>query len=182
MLARRAPHANTYISNQTRNYQSIFYKIADVFCFFSPKWLTFDNKRTTPRAHCRLDMHGLLIKNGTVIDGTGNAPQSADVAVTDGKITNVGRALGSARRSIDADGLLVTPGWIDIHTHYDARRHPGTNKSLPRYQPDRYGLAGGGTSGVRLRPAGWRGTPDAEINGLRFNLCGRAPTAGTFSV
>ena len=66
-------------------------------------------------------MHDLLIKNGTVVDGTGVQPQCADIAVTDGNIVEVGRDLGSAHRVIDADGLLVTPGWIDIHTHYDAQ-------------------------------------------------------------
>lgn len=66
-------------------------------------------------------MYDLLIKNGTVVDGTGTPPQSIDIAVTDGVITDVGQDLGSATRSIDADGLLVTPGWIDIHTHYDAQ-------------------------------------------------------------
>ncbi|MFV0257945.1 MAG: N-acyl-D-amino-acid deacylase family protein [Acidimicrobiales bacterium] len=67
-------------------------------------------------------MHDLVITNGTVIDGTGSPRRQADVAIRDGRIVAVGEdASGSARRTIDADGLLVTPGWVDIHTHYDGQ-------------------------------------------------------------
>jgi N-acyl-D-aspartate/D-glutamate deacylase len=66
-------------------------------------------------------MFDLLIRGGTVVDGSGGAPQTADVAVTDGKIVAVGHDLGRATRTLDADGLLVTPGFVDIHTHYDAQ-------------------------------------------------------------
>ena len=62
-----------------------------------------------------------LIKGGTVIDGSGAQPRTADVAITDGMISAVGSNLGSATEIVDADGLLVTPGWVDIHTHYDAQ-------------------------------------------------------------
>jgi N-acyl-D-aspartate/D-glutamate deacylase len=69
-------------------------------------------------------MADLIIRNGTVIDGTGEPGFVADVAITDGRISAVGPALvdetGSARE-IDATGLLVTPGWVDIHTHYDGQ-------------------------------------------------------------
>ncbi|HMD47412.1 MAG TPA: amidohydrolase family protein [Acidimicrobiales bacterium] len=67
-------------------------------------------------------MHDLVISGGTVIDGTGSAPRTADVALDNGRISEVGH-LGdpSARRTIDADGLLVTPGWVDVHTHYDGQ-------------------------------------------------------------
>jgi N-acyl-D-aspartate/D-glutamate deacylase len=66
--------------------------------------------------------HDLVIRGGTVIDGTGAPPRTADVAVEDGRIAEVGRvARGSARREIDADGLVVTPGFVDIHTHYDGQ-------------------------------------------------------------
>lgn len=66
-------------------------------------------------------MHDILIRGGSVIDGTGQDPFVADVAISDGRITEVGRVDGPARRTLDAAGLLVTPGWIDIHTHYDGQ-------------------------------------------------------------
>lgn len=65
-------------------------------------------------------MYDLLLRGGTVIDGTGLARRRADVAVDDGRIVAVGRLGGAAaKRTIDADGLVVAPGIIDIHTHYD---------------------------------------------------------------
>jgi N-acyl-D-amino-acid deacylase len=66
-------------------------------------------------------VHDLVIRGGTVVDGTGAAARTADVAVTDGVITEVGRVSGPARRSVEADGLLVTPGFVDIHTHFDGQ-------------------------------------------------------------
>ncbi|MBX3313742.1 MAG: amidohydrolase family protein [Actinobacteria bacterium] len=66
-------------------------------------------------------MHDLVIRAGTVVDGTGSPARTADVAVTDGIVTEVGRVSGPARREVDADGLLVTPGFVDIHTHYDGQ-------------------------------------------------------------
>jgi N-acyl-D-aspartate/D-glutamate deacylase len=65
----------------------------------------------------------LLITGGSVVDGTGAPARTADVAITDGKVAAIGRVDSSATQTIDADGLLVTPGFIDIHTHYDAQLH-----------------------------------------------------------
>jgi N-acyl-D-amino-acid deacylase len=62
----------------------------------------------------------LVIRGGTVIDGTGSPGRVADVAVTDGKISDVGTGL-SGTRVLDAAGQVVSPGFIDIHTHYDAQ-------------------------------------------------------------
>ena len=62
-----------------------------------------------------------LIKGGTLVDGKGHAPYTADIAIKHGYIAAIGRDLGSARETVDADGLIVTPGWVDIHTHYDAQ-------------------------------------------------------------
>jgi N-acyl-D-aspartate/D-glutamate deacylase len=66
-------------------------------------------------------MFDLVIRNGTVIDGSGHPRTVADVAVQDGKIAAVGPGIGGGRREIDAGGLLVTPGFVDIHTHYDGQ-------------------------------------------------------------
>jgi len=67
-------------------------------------------------------MYDLIIRNGTVVDGTGAAPRTADVAIKDGLIAAVGEAVtGDASREIDAAGQVVTPGWVDIHTHYDGQ-------------------------------------------------------------
>jgi len=65
-------------------------------------------------------MHELVIRGGTVVDGTGAPAITADVAVNDGVISEVGR-VGRGHREIDADGLLVTPGFVDIHTHFDGQ-------------------------------------------------------------
>jgi N-acyl-D-amino-acid deacylase len=62
-----------------------------------------------------------LIKGGTLIDGKGHAPFTADIGIKDGNVAAVGRDLGGASETVNADGLLVTPGWVDIHTHYDAQ-------------------------------------------------------------
>jgi len=65
--------------------------------------------------------YDVIIRGGTVVDGTGAAPRTADVAISDGMIAEVGWVSGSARRTIDADGLTVTPGFVDIHTHFDGQ-------------------------------------------------------------
>jgi N-acyl-D-aspartate/D-glutamate deacylase len=62
-----------------------------------------------------------LIEGGTVVDGSGAAPFSADVGVKDGRIVEVGRITAAARERVDAAGAWVTPGFIDIHTHYDGQ-------------------------------------------------------------
>ena len=86
-------------------------------------------------------MHDLVIRNGKIVDGTGNESFGGDVAVSDGKITAVGKVEGSARREIDADGRLVTPGFVDIHTHYDAQA----------------------TWDPHLLPSGWHGVTTAVV-------------------
>src|SRR5690242_20252477 len=64
--------------------------------------------------------YDIVIAGGTVIDGSGEAAYQADVALLDGRIAEVGKVSGPARRTIDATGLAVAPGAIDVHTHYDA--------------------------------------------------------------
>ncbi|MBV8387378.1 MAG: amidohydrolase family protein [Acidimicrobiia bacterium] len=66
-------------------------------------------------------MHDLVIRAGTVVDGTGSPGRIADVAISDGVVTDVGRINERARQVIDADGALVTPGFVDVHTHYDGQ-------------------------------------------------------------
>jgi N-acyl-D-aspartate/D-glutamate deacylase len=63
----------------------------------------------------------LVVRGGTVIDGTGAPRRTADVAVQDGRVVEVGRVSGRGRQEIDADGALVAPGFVDIHTHYDGQ-------------------------------------------------------------
>lgn len=65
--------------------------------------------------------HDLVIRGGTVVDGTGGAPRPADVAVDGDRIVAVGRVDAAGAREIDADGALVTPGFVDIHAHYDGQ-------------------------------------------------------------
>ncbi len=65
--------------------------------------------------------HDLVIRNGAVVDGTGAEPISADIAVDDGRVASVGQATGRGAEEIDARGKLVTPGFVDLHTHLDAQ-------------------------------------------------------------
>jgi len=74
-------------------------------------------------------MYDVVIRNGTVIDGTGGPRQSSDVGIKDGKVATVGTVDAQGEREIDAAGKMVTPGFIDIHTHYDAQAHWDTTLS-----------------------------------------------------
>ena len=66
-------------------------------------------------------MLDLVIRGGDVIDGTGGARRRADVGIRDGRVVALGAVEEDAATTIDADGLVVTPGFVDIHTHYDAQ-------------------------------------------------------------
>ena len=66
-------------------------------------------------------MHDLVIRNGLVVDGTGSAPRHADIAIDGGVITAVGDVTETGTREIDATDHIVTPGWVDVHTHYDGQ-------------------------------------------------------------
>src|SRR5450432_1811753 len=79
--------------------------------------------------------YDLVIRGGSVADGLGGPLVEADVAVKDGKIAAIGKTLGKGREEIDARGKLVTPGFVDIHTHYD----------------------GQATWDTRLNPSSWHG-------------------------
>jgi N-acyl-D-aspartate/D-glutamate deacylase len=89
--------------------------------------------------------HDLIVRGGTVVDGTGAPARTADVAVTDGVVTEVGEIDGSATREIDADGAVVAPGFVDIHTHYD----------------------GQATWDERMQPSSWHG-----VTTVVFGNCG----------
>ena len=66
-------------------------------------------------------MYDIIIRNGTIIDGTGKDRYCADIAIKDGKIAKIGEILDTSIKEIDAKGKLVTPGWVDVHTHYDGQ-------------------------------------------------------------
>ena len=66
-------------------------------------------------------MHDILIKNGIIFNGLGVEGKALDILIQDGLITEIGKNLGPARETIDAEGLIITPGFIDLHTHYDGQ-------------------------------------------------------------
>jgi N-acyl-D-amino-acid deacylase len=68
-----------------------------------------------------MHMFDLIIRGGTIIDGSGDARYVADIAIENGKIAKIGDVQGSAKEEINAHGKLITPGWVDIHTHYDGQ-------------------------------------------------------------
>ena len=87
------------------------------------------------------NLHDVVIRNGKIIDGSGSKPFIGDVAIDDGKISLIGTIEGSGKKEIDAKGNLVTPGWVDVHTHYDGNFDLST-KTL--------GIIGVGNVGSRL--------------------------------
>ena len=66
-------------------------------------------------------MFEMIIRNGTIIDGTGRDRYVADIGINDGKIVKIGEIKESSKNIIDAENKLVTPGWVDVHTHYDGQ-------------------------------------------------------------
>ena len=65
--------------------------------------------------------HDLVIRNATVVDGTGNEPFEADIAIDGAHLSAIGEVLGNGTEEIEAKGKVVTPGFIDLHTHLDAQ-------------------------------------------------------------
>ena len=66
-------------------------------------------------------MHDLVIRNGNIADGKGGDVHEGDLAIDEGRVTAVGKVASRGREEIDARGKLVTPGFVDIHTHYDGQ-------------------------------------------------------------
>ena len=95
--------------------------------------------------------YALVIRGGTVVDGTGSEPREADVAIADGLVAAVGPKLASGAEEIDARGMIVTPGFIDPHTHYDAQA----------------------TWSSEITPSSWNGVTTAMIGncGVGFAPC-----------
>src|SRR6266568_2741385 len=94
-------------------------------CCTKPRRSVSTSVSTHRSRRCRIRRrtmaHDVLIKNAKICDGTGAPAYGGSVALTAGKITAVGQVSGTARREINADGLVLAPGFIDIHTHYDAQ-------------------------------------------------------------
>ena len=67
-------------------------------------------------------MHDLIIRNGLIVDGSGGKPFISDIAIDDEKISFISKSIKEkGLNEIDAEGQLVTPGWVDVHTHYDGQ-------------------------------------------------------------
>ena len=66
-------------------------------------------------------MHDLVLRGASVHDGLGNAPRIADVAIDHGRITHITAQAGPARQTVEASGLTLMPGIVDLHTHFDAQ-------------------------------------------------------------
>ena len=105
-------------------------------------------------------MRDLVIRNGTIIDGTGAAPFVGNIAIDGDRIVEVGAVRDRGRREIDATGLTITPGWVDIHTHYD----------------------GQATWDEVLAPSSWHGVTTAIMGNCGVGFAPVRPDAHTFLI
>src|SRR5664279_6214590 len=81
--------------------------------------MMWQQKKT--RGNAMAETPDLVIRGGSIADGLGGELFEADVAITGGRISEVGRVAGKGKEEIDARGRLVTPGFVDVHTHYDGQ-------------------------------------------------------------
>ncbi len=98
-------------------------------------------------------MHDLVIRGGTIVDGSGAEKSTGDIAIDGGRIGQVGGKAGQAREELDANGAIVTPGWVDIHTHYDGQV----------------------TWDPHLSPSGWHGVTTAIMGNCGVGFAPAAP-------
>src|SRR5579875_1489428 len=113
-------------------------------------------------------MFDLVISRATVVDGTGAPARIADLGVRDGRIAEIGTIEESARRTIDAHGLVVAPGFVDIHTHYDAQLFWDPTASPP---PPR-GVTTGWGGNCGFPPARAGGTGGDSLRRMRAKVKG----------
>jgi len=106
-------------------------------------------------------LHDLVVRGGLVVDGSGSAARAADVAVRAGRIVAVGAALGSARQEIVADGLIVAPGFIDVHTHDD--RLPLVDPAMAAKASQGVTTVIAGNCGISAAPAPRQASPPPPL-------------------
>ena len=105
-------------------------------------------------------MHDLVIRGGTVHDGSGKPGRTADVAIDGGRVAAVGKVDEPGRREVDADGAVVTPGWVDVHTHYD----------------------GQATWDPEVSPSGWHGVTTVVMGNCGVGFAPARPTERDFLI
>jgi N-acyl-D-aspartate/D-glutamate deacylase len=124
---------------------------------FAQSWLRLNDQSASPilgSLEVRMPQYDLVVRGGTIADGRGGELYEADIAVADGRIVEIGKLTGSGAEEIDANGLLVTPGFVDIHTHYD----------------------GQATWDARLQPSSWHGVTTAVMGNCGVGFAPVRPT------